>query len=94
MNIKAILKEKGVTLEELAIRIANEMGIEEVPTKSAISQTINGNPTRKKLELIAKVLGCGVGDFFRDDVTCTHQTSSFTCPKCGAKLSIKIEEVE
>lgn len=49
MDIKSRIKESGQTVSGVAKR----MGI----TKSALSQTINGNPTFDKLCEIAEILG-------------------------------------
>ena len=57
MDIKNIAKEKGYTMT----RIADELGINRV----TLAQSLNGNPTLHRLQEIANVLGCSVGDFIR-----------------------------
>lgn len=82
MDIKAVIKAHGYTIE----RIANEWELKNGRsiTKGALSQSINNNPTVDTLQKIANVIGCRVGDFFFDETG-----SRFTCPKCGAKFELK-----
>lgn len=61
MEIKKIIKEKGLTINQ----VADLMGRNRV----TLFQTISGNPTVETLEKIANVIGCKVGDFFRDEKT-------------------------
>ena len=86
MDISKTIKEFGYTQEQ----VAKKLGI----TRIGLTKSLNGNPTIGTLKKVADIIGCKVGDFFRDEITSRPQESSFTCPKCGAKLSIKIEEVE
>ena len=76
MNIKKVIKAKGLTSKE----VADRMGI----TTVGLSQHINGNPSVQILHRIADAIGCEVGDFFS-----TPQT--FSCPHCGKDIRIKIE---
>jgi len=61
MDVKRIMKQKGVTFEQLAAKMGQ--------TKGTLSASIgkDGNPTLKKLETIAQHLDCSVGDFFNDE---------------------------
>lgn len=61
MDIKRIMKQKGVTFEALAAMMGQ--------TKGTLSASIgkDGNPTLKKLETIAGHLDCSVADFFADE---------------------------
>ena len=52
LKIKEVLKERGITLSELA----EKMGI----TKGTLSQALNGNPTINYIERISKILGCKI----------------------------------
>jgi len=81
MDIKGVIKEHGFTL----VQVAEKMGI----TKGGISQIVNGSPTVKTLRTIADIVGCKVGDFFRDEMSETEPT--FKCPHCGKELKITIE---
>ncbi len=81
MDVKSIIKEKGWTIE----RVAAEMGI----TRVTLSQNLSRNPTVNTLQRIANVIGCNVGDFFRDEVE-THPTTNI-CPHCGKPIILKTE---
>lgn len=81
MDVKSIIKEKGWTIE----RVAAEMGI----TRVTLSQNLSRNPTVNTLQRIADVIGCNVGDFFRDEVDLL--LSSGICPHCGKPIIIKTE---
>ena len=59
MNVQQIIKEKGWTVT----KVAEEMGIKQV----TLSQNLARNPTVKTLRRIANIIGCNVGDFFRDE---------------------------
>ena len=76
MDIKRVIKNKGLTVKE----VADLMGI----TSVGLSQHINGNPTIQVLERIAEAIGCDVGDFFN---TSENQIS---CPHCGKSINIKV----
>lgn len=52
LRIKEVIKEKGITLKELA----NKLGVSNV----SISRVVNGNTTIKTLRDIAAVLDCDV----------------------------------
>ena len=60
MDVKSIIKEKGFTIEQ----VAKEMGISRV----TFTQNLSRNPTMRTLQRIADVLGCKVGDFFKDEI--------------------------
>lgn len=80
-NIKQLAKEHGITITQLA----NELGV----LQPQISRTIN-NPriTVEDLSKIAGVLGCGVGDFFKDG---DRAVPLLTCPHCGRELRVTLE---
>lgn len=81
MDIKGVIKEHGFTL----VQVAEKMGI----SKGGISQIVNGSPTVKTLRTIADIVGCKVGDFFRDEMS--EIEPSFKCPYCGHELHIEIK---
>lgn len=81
MDVKSIIKEKGWTIE----RVAAEMGI----TRVTLSQNLSRNPTVNTLQRIASVIGCNVGDFFRDEVESLPSTG--VCPHCGKSIIVKTE---
>lgn len=78
MDIKKVIKAKGLTVKEVAER----MDI----TPIGLSQHINGNPSVQVLERIAAAIGCEVGDFFA-----AQPTNMITCPHCGKSITIKAE---
>lgn len=89
MNIKAIIKSKGFTIQE----VADKIGVNRV----TLTLTLQGNPTYKKMKEIAEAIDCDVMDFFKDEAV--HQPgkeardlNSLACPNCGAKLELKIKE--
>ena len=81
MDVKTVIKEKGWTIEQ----VANEMGI----TRVTLSQNLSRNPTVNTLQRVADVIGCNVGDFFRDEVESLPTTD--VCPHCGKPIIIKTE---
>lgn len=84
MDIKSIIKEKGYTLEKVA------MLLQPPVTRGALSQSINGNPTYSRMKEIADVIGCKVGDFFLDEMSETEGGNFSNCPYCGNKIQIGI----
>lgn len=84
MDIKGVIKKYGFTLE----RVANEIGV----SKGSFSTSTKGNPTIGTLRKIANVLGCSITEFFADETN--TQSKGFVCPRCGASLSVKIEETK
>lgn len=78
MNIKKVIKAKGLTLKE----VADRMGI----TTAGLSQHLKGNPSVQTLQRIADAIGCEVGDFFT-----ASANPAFECPHCHKKIYIKIE---
>lgn len=75
LRIKEAIKAHGLTVEQVAKR----MGI----LPSALSQSINGNPTVEKLEKIASAIGCMPSELL------ASPANVITCPKCGAVLVLK-----
>ena len=73
LRIKAICKEKGVALQE----VASKIGI----TYQSLYDSINGNPTLNRLKEIAGVLGVEVVELFEP-----QQENDFTAfVRCGGK---------
>nr|DAH54005.1 MAG TPA: helix-turn-helix domain protein [Caudoviricetes sp.] len=65
MDIKEIIKSKGITQMELADRL----GINRVSVSRLLSEK---NDIRlSTIEKIAKAIGCKVGDFFTDEMSGT-----------------------
>lgn len=78
LRIKEVIKTNGLTVEQVAKR----MGI----LPSALSQSINGNPTVDKLEKIANAIGCSTSELLE-----APREGSITCPHCGKQITIKAE---
>ena len=76
LKIKEIIKEKGLTVAEVAGRM--QIG------PSALTQSINGNPSFKKLGEIAEAVGCSVSDLIDEE----KDPGIVTCPHCGKKFRI------
>lgn len=74
LRIKEAIKERGYTVAD----IAKKMKL----NPSALSQTINGNPTFEKLQEIAAILSCNVSDLIQEN------TTNLRCPRCGAELQL------
>lgn len=81
MRIKEAIKEKGLTVGEVARRL----GV--VP--QALSRVINGNPTVEMLERVADAIGVSASELLEKP-----SDGSLTCPKCGAKLKINVQQIE
>lgn len=81
MDVKSIIKEKGWTIEG----VANKMGI----TRITLSQNLSRNPTVNTLQRVADVIGCKVGDFFRDEIEIQEPVG--VCPHCGKPIAIRTE---
>ena len=82
MDVKTIIKEKGFTIEQ----VAKEMGI----TRFTFTQNLSRNPTMRTLQRIADVLGCKVGDFFKDEIE--PSKPPFVCPHGGKPITLHIDK--
>ena len=85
MRIREVIKEKGMTTQE----VADQMQI----SLSALNQSISGNPSIKVLRRIAEVVGCQLGEFFTDELE-EQDKNTITCPKCGARFVLEEKEEE
>lgn len=79
-RIKELLKERGMTMSELASIIGT--------TQTSISRMLgeSGNPTYDTLLRISDALGVGISELF------VNESNSITCPKCGAKFDLREDE--
>lgn len=80
-RIKELLKERGMTMAELASIIGT--------TQTSISRMLgeNGNPTYDTLMKIADALGVGFTEMFSDNKT-------FPCPYCGKPIDVSLLKAE
>jgi transcriptional regulator with XRE-family HTH domain len=81
LRVKEICKERGVTVQELA---ENKLGI----TYQALYESINGNPSLKRLQQIAAALDVEVAELFEKPVS-----GAITCPSCGTEIKLTAEKV-
>ena len=75
MRIKEILKERGQTQKDLALK----MGVAEI----SLSRSINGNPSLETLQKIADALEVEISELFAP-----KETDIITCPKCGSRFKL------
>lgn len=83
-RIKDILKEKGITQQELA----DKLGI----TRSGIVKTLAGNPSQETLEKIANILDVPMWQIFAssEEVNNLANDLKIICPHCNKSISLKI----
>lgn len=78
LQLKELLKRKGMTAKDLALKI----GISE----GALSKSISGNPTLERINEIATALGVSPAELFE-----APKEGAITCPHCGKSITIKAE---
>lgn len=77
MRIKEILKEKDMTVQDLA----DKLGV----SRQALSRQINGKLLVETAQTIADALNVPLWQLFTDS------EHSIRCPKCGYEMKIKVE---
>lgn len=83
MRVKEILKDKQLTLNDLA----QKLGV----SRQALYLQINNNPRISTLQRIADALGVPVGQLFDQTPQPTNADHNVvTCPHCGEKLVINL----
>ena len=84
MRVKAILKDKQMTLNDLA----QKLGV----SRQALYLQINNNPRISTLQRIADALGVPVSQLFdqKPQPTNADNNTTITCPHCGEKLVINL----
>jgi hypothetical protein len=80
-RIKDILKEKGVTINELA----EKMGLNRV----TLSTQINGTANIASYEKIATALDVPMWQLFASPAEVAKETKGETCPYCGQPIAIR-----
>lgn len=86
MRIKELLKEKGLTQQELA----NMVGV----SYQSMKQTLNApSVTTSTLEKIATALNVPMWQLFAspDEVNPKKDALTLNCPHCGKEINIKVE---
>lgn len=84
-RIKEILKEQGVTINELA----DKLGISRV----TLSTQINGTANIVSYEKIATALNVPMWQLFAspEEIQPKSDGFSITCPNCGKSIKIKVD---
>ena len=86
MRIKELLKEKGLTQQELAAMV----GV----SYQSMKQTLNASSvTTATLEKIATALNVPIWQLFAspEEVRPKSDALTLTCPNCGKDINIKVE---
>ena len=80
LRVKEILKEKGLTQKELAVKMGK--------APQYINNVVNGGKDASigVLESIADALGVKFVELFEK-----KSEPTFTCPHCGKEIKIKVE---
>ena len=80
MRIKEVIKEKKLTMKDVAIL----MGI----SQPSLSRAISENPTVDTLNRIAAALNVPVVDLF-----VAPASGNIVCPKCGNSIELSVKSV-
>lgn len=91
MDIKRKIKEKGFTISQIAAQMTNNRTGQIGMSQGSLSTILSGNPTVGTLSEIANILGISLSELVSDEETKESTSAVFSCPHCGAKLSIRIE---
>lgn len=82
MRIKEILKEKGITLSQLA----DTMGV----SRQALSRQVAGKLLVEKAEEIANALNVPMWQLFASSEEVQKENSNIVCPHCGNPIKVTI----
>ena len=82
MRIKEILKEKGITLSQLA----DTMGV----SRQALSRQVAGKLLVKKAEEIATALNVPIWQLFASSEEVQKENNNIVCPHCGNPIKVTI----
>lgn len=75
LRIKEILKERGLTLIDLAEMLD--------VTRETVTRQVNGNPTIETLQKYAEALNVPISELFE-----VPPVDRITCPHCGKHIHI------
>lgn len=84
MDIKKRIKERGFTISE----VAKQLGVFQ-PT---LTQQLTGNPTVKRLQEIADIIGCTLPELVADDEDNNH--IMLICPHCGNVIKLDVKQTD
>lgn len=82
-RIKEILKERGITLNELA----ETLGV----SRQALSKQVQGKMLIETAEKIAKALDVPLWQLFVDPVEVSQDGSRLLCPHCGEPITVELK---
>lgn len=82
MNIKKVIKAHGFTMKS----VADSLGI----TLAALSQIASGNPSVKRLQEIADIIGVSLSELVADEAS--EKEAYIICPHCGEKIKISVSK--
>jgi transcriptional regulator with XRE-family HTH domain len=88
MDISKRIKEKGMSVAEVAARLRNNRGGLGI-SQPSMSSLINGNPTFSRLQEIATILNITVSELVRDDAPQVSPVAH--CPHCGHELTVELK---
>lgn len=80
MDIRKRIKERGFTISEVAKRLN--------VAQPTLTQQLTGNPTVKRLQEIADIIGCSLSELVASDED--KGTLSANCPHCGKPIVIEL----
>lgn len=84
MRIKEVLKEKGITQQELA----DKVGV----SYQSIKQTLNApSVTTSTLEKIATALDVPLWQLFASSEEVQETKNTITCPHCGKPIELEVK---
>lgn len=81
MNIKKVIKAHGFTMKS----VADSLGI----TLAALSQIASGNPSVKRLQEIADIIGVSLSELVSDE---SEKQTFIICPHCGERIKLCVEK--
>lgn len=81
MNIKKVIKAHGFTMKS----VADSLGI----TLAALSQIASGNPSVKRLQEIADIIGVSLSELVSDE---SEKETYIICPHCGERIKLSVEK--
>lgn len=82
-RIKEILKERGITLNELA----EKLGV----SRQALSKQVQGKMLIETAEKIAAALDVPMWQLFADPMLVTNDGSKLLCPHCGQPVTVELK---
>lgn len=82
-RIKDILKERGITINELA----EKMGLNRV----TLSTQINGTANIASYEKIANALDVPMWQLFASSQEVQETKNTITCPHCGKPIELEVK---